>query len=429
MAQRHVLHSYHFQFLRSFYSLSFSLFFLLTPAILPFVLQCKTGVILFGLSPPAFIISPHLPFSFAFCLANPECYIKESHKAESESGFEQNMKAHALLALLFIYSVHGLQNPLRDLGTLIGQEENNLDPKDELVTNPENVKAPDESLEHTQRDLDNRVFFFLYTKDNPIEGQRLYVGDDDALQKSNFNFSRPTKFVTHGWINTVKDGAVALVRDAYLQHGDYNVVGIDWGAISFTPYEWASSRVVMVSKYCSAFIDFLQQKGLDLSQVTIVGHSLGGQIAGLTARYIEGHVDLVIALDPALPNFQLAGPGSRVARGDARYVEVIHTNAGVFGYSEAIGDIDFYPNGGGLQAGCKTETCSHLRAFKYFAESINSSDFVAVECSSYSKFRNGECKSNRKVSLGGVQPDYSIKGKYYLRTNETPKYAQGDILQ
>ncbi|XP_078038270.1 uncharacterized protein LOC144470691 [Augochlora pura] len=335
-----------------------------------------------------------------------------------------NMKAYALLGLLLICCVDVL---VKDLASLVDQEDENLDPNDELVTNPVNAKAPNESLEHTQRDLDNRVFFFLYTKDNPIEGQRLYVDDDDALQKSNFNFSKPTKFVTHGWINTVKDGAVALVRDAYLQHGDYNVVGIDWGAISFTPYEWASSRVLMVSKYCSTFINFLQRKGLDLSDVTIVGHSLGGQIAGLTARYVEGHIDLVIALDPALPNFQLAGPGSRVARGDAGYVQVIHTNAGVFGYAEAIGDIDFYPNGGGLQAGCKTETCSHLRAFKYFAESINSPEFIAVECSSYSKFRSGECKSNRKISLGGVRPDDTVKGKFYLRTNGIPRFAQGDI--
>lgn len=40
---------------------------------------------------------------------------------------------------------------------------------------------------------------------------------------------------------------------------------------------------------------------------------------------------------------------------------------------EPIGTVSFYPNKGKNQLGCKwdlTGTCSHLRAFKYFAESI-----------------------------------------------------------
>lgn len=32
-------------------------------------------------------------------------------------------------------------------------------------------------------------------------------------------------------------------------------------------------------------------------------------------------------------------------RGDARFVDIIHTNAGVLGIKESRGDVDFYPNG------------------------------------------------------------------------------------
>lgn len=32
-------------------------------------------------------------------------------------------------------------------------------------------------------------------------------------------------------------------------------------------------------------------------------------------------------------------------RGDARFVDIIHTNVGVLGIKEARGDVDFYPNG------------------------------------------------------------------------------------
>ncbi|XP_076645357.1 uncharacterized protein LOC143354867 [Halictus rubicundus] len=301
-----------------------------------------------------------------------------------------------------------------------------LAPEDMLESNPINEVTPSETLAQTQLDLSDRVLFYLYTRANPTEGQKLFIGDVDALQTSNFDFSKPTKIVTHGWINTVLNDAVSLVRDAYLQHGDYNVVGIDWGKISFKPYLWASSRVPMVGRFVATFVNFLQSQGLDLSTLTIVGHSLGAHVAGLAARFTEGNVEHVVALDPALPNFENAGPGERVARGDAKYLEVIHTDAGVFGYVDPIGDIDFYPNGGSLQPGCVTNTCSHLRAYKYFAESINSdSGFVAVKCSNYANFLEGKCRSNTKAILGGPKPNYEAKGTYFLNANKLPPYAQG----
>lgn len=36
---------------------------------------------------------------------------------------------------------------------------------------------------------------------------------------------------------------------------------------------------------------------------------------------------------------------SGIQRGDARFIDIIHTNAGVLGIKESRGDVDFYPNG------------------------------------------------------------------------------------
>ena len=38
---------------------------------------------------------------------------------------------------------------------------------------------------------------------------------------------------------------------------------------------------------------------------------------------------------------------------DARYLDVIHTDAGSYGTSRKIGRIDFFPNGGNQQPGCR----------------------------------------------------------------------------
>lgn len=59
-------------------------------------------------------------------------------------------------------------------------------------------------------------------------------------------------------------------------------------------------------------------------------------------------------LDPARPAFEnCIGPEHHLDRTDAEFVDVIHSCAGVLGYKEPIGFVDFYPNGGDPpQPGC-----------------------------------------------------------------------------
>lgn len=58
----------------------------------------------------------------------------------------------------------------------------------------------------------NRVFFFLYKKDDP-NPKLLYVNDEDALKNSNFDPKKPTRFVTHGWMNSRNSEACTSIRD------------------------------------------------------------------------------------------------------------------------------------------------------------------------------------------------------------------------
>lgn len=60
----------------------------------------------------------------------------------------------------------------------------------------------------------------------------------------------------------------------------------------------------------------------------------------------------MIGLDPAGPLFTKVSSAYRLDSNDARYVDVIHTNAGVAGTNRGVGHIDIYPNGGTIQPGC-----------------------------------------------------------------------------
>ena len=57
-------------------------------------------------------------------------------------------------------------------------------------------------------------------------------------------------------------------------------------------------------------------------------------------------------MDPALPLFY---PGFKhLNSSDALFVDIIHTDAGIYGAYKDTGDVDFYPNGGTrYQPGCQ----------------------------------------------------------------------------
>ncbi|XP_029174266.1 phospholipase A1-like [Nylanderia fulva] len=288
-----------------------------------------------------------------------------------------------------------------------------------------------ETLGETQMDIEDRVSFYLYTKNDHFLGKRLYVNDQDTLKNSDFDPTKPTRFIAHGWMNSGSSPACFLIRDAYINNEDSNVIVIDWSKITLRNYVWATNRVVMVGEFVSTMINFLAKQGMDLSKTVLIGHSLGAHVVGIAARNAEGEINFVVGLDPALPGFSLARPGSRISNGDAQYVEIIHTSGGLLGFSKSIGDADFYPNGGKSQAGCGMDVggvCSHSRAYKFFAESIDSSlGFHGRSCSSFTRFKKGLCY-NQKTFLMGHKSELDARGDYYLLTNSNSPYAKGIFI-
>lgn len=79
--------------------------------------------------------------------------------------------------------------------------------------------------------------------------------------------------------------------------------------------------------------------GLHLQDVTIIGHSLGAHIAGLTGKKLKTSKKLgcIIGLDPAGVGFYNYTPETRINQIDAEYVQIIHTNGETFGIREPIG--------------------------------------------------------------------------------------------
>lgn len=105
------------------------------------------------------------------------------------------------------------------------------------------------------------------------------------------------------------------------------------------------------------------------------------------------------------PSGRQWGAGSeRLRRGDAKYVEVIHTDTlGVLanGIGDPIGDVNFYANGGNNQPGCVTHSCCHDRSFELFAASMTNPNLKGRACATSTQMSLNLCRGN-DLHLGGT---------------------------
>jgi pimeloyl-ACP methyl ester carboxylesterase len=73
---------------------------------------------------------------------------------------------------------------------------------------------------------------------------------------------------------------------AYLAKGDYNVIGVDWSVLSPSPnYIAACRNAVLTGEHVAELVEFLvAEAGAHLKDFHIIGHSLGGQVAGFAGN-------------------------------------------------------------------------------------------------------------------------------------------------
>lgn len=142
-------------------------------------------------------------------------------------------------------------------------------------------------------------------------------------------------------------------------------------------------------------------------------------------------------MDAAAPLFE--SYTCHVEKGDAVFVDSIHTSAGTniltgeLGFTKAFADVDFYPNGGAKQPGCgilSGITCNHGRSVQFFEASISAhqrclSKFMATKCNSWNDYNSGNCYSERGDSqMGFYSVDFAGSGNHYLKTTDKFPFCQ-----
>lgn len=280
------------------------------------------------------------------------------------------------------------------------------------------------------------VLYFLYTPQNPDEPQKLEVGNGDLLRQSNFDPSRPTRVVVHGWTGDITSKDIQWIRKEYVK-ANYNVIGVDWGkGAQNIIYSTSRYRVRGTGEAVSLFVEFLIKEGkARLEDILPIGHSLGGHVVGYIGRFLQEHgvgkLPAIVSLDPAGPLFSLDNPDGRIDATDAHHVEIVHTATLNLGFSQPIGTADFYPNGGRLQPGCGwdlTGNCDHSYAVAFMAESIHSPNgFWGLECGSYNGVTGSGCDFGTEWKAFGGEPLQTVRQPkvYWMKTLGDSPYALG----
>ncbi|XP_045762518.1 pancreatic lipase-related protein 2-like isoform X2 [Maniola jurtina] len=233
----------------------------------------------------------------------------------------------------------------------------------------------------------------------------------------------------HGFTDDPSQISFSTLSQAYLDQDRMSVLALDASSLIRWLYIRAATYVRNIGEKMGAVLAAMVQHGQDPDRIHIVGHSLGSHIGGFTCkeftRLTGKKIGRMTALDPAGPCFSHVDPELRLKRTDANYVDVIHTDAGVYGLKDAIGHKDYYPNSGSEQPNCILQTCSHSRAWELYSESVLNPDaFPAVRCKDWPAFRKGDCEWD-KISYMGAASKPGDDGHYFLQTGINYPFGRG----
>ncbi|XP_014284699.1 phospholipase A1 isoform X1 [Halyomorpha halys] len=280
------------------------------------------------------------------------------------------------------------------------------------------------------------ISFWLRTRETGFDGIEI---TEENLEHIPLIPNAPLVVLIHGWSGHKNYAPNPELTAAYLTHGYYNIITVDWGKIALDGCYIASAFNAPVAGRCSA--QLLQQlylrRGMHWKEAThVIGFSMGAQVAGILGYHMP-NLPRITGLDPALPLFSAATSRieNRLDPTDARFVDVYHTNGGWQGRLAAVGHVDFYLNNGATQPGCHSNaSCDHHRAVGVFAESINSEkgfygESCTIEILSYLTGLSSEiCPYIGQRSLlvrAGEYVSPKAQGTYKIETNYHPPFAKG----
>uniref|UniRef100_A0A1I8Q0V7 Lipase domain-containing protein n=1 Tax=Stomoxys calcitrans TaxID=35570 RepID=A0A1I8Q0V7_STOCA len=252
---------------------------------------------------------------------------------------------------------------------------------------------------------------------------------EKILQSPHFDLNKKVVLFVSGWTTTLNSSSVSHLSKAYNCRGDYNFLALNASDYIDTLYTWSAFNTEEMGRIVALGLLKLITK-VPIENLHLVGFSLGAHIVGSAGRYFYEftgkRLPRITGLDPANPCFNEGEYLSGLQRGDADFIDVIHTNPGGLGKRGHLGDVDFYAGGySNVKPGCSLFSCSHQRAWRFYGESVypgHEMDFMATRCKSLRKVDNGMCTSE-SIPMG-FDTTIGVKGVYVVSVKSKSPFGK-----
>jgi len=296
----------------------------------------------------------------------------------------------------------------------------------------------------------NDLDLILYTYGNPSWTFKLDADSQDLLSNG-FDVNKPTKLLSHGYTDNgprfCSDFVQAYENDP---NETFNIICIDWQILAKADepeFSGAANNAIKVGKAVGEKVVakmLIEGLGQNPDKIHAIGHSMGGQVVGNVGKaayeFSNQKIARVTGLDVAQQYFDSHLSEDTIRPDDAKLVDIMHTDSGDVGAAastmDPIGMVDFYPNGGGMMAGCEwsfwASACNHMKTLDYYVDSVinrKNPDYMAsTKCESYEEFQAGNCDQMEKLPMGEALTLDMVSGngpmKFYLNTNANYPFGQ-----
>lgn len=269
-------------------------------------------------------------------------------------------------------------------------------------------------------------------------------GDFGAVAK-HLDRDQTLYFVVHGYRSKGSAHWVQRIKDEILAVENATVIVVDWSRASrVANYSLAAGSTRTVARLAATMVKTLVDAGVLVpSRIHYIGHSLGAQAGGFFGQDVlamtGSKVGRITGLDPAGPLFEYFDAHLRKEHAD--FVDIIHTSMGMgfnfirgrLGMTKESGHVDFYPNGGRQQPGCRSLgrlDCSHSRATLYYANSIRTCSYPALPCYNYGAFKSRRCTPCDETPCGvmGHNASANLRGKHFLSISSVYPHCPGGSM-
>ncbi|XP_063604446.1 hepatic triacylglycerol lipase-like [Penaeus indicus] len=277
------------------------------------------------------------------------------------------------------------------------------------------------------------VIFYSCTRDS--QNREEFKATVEGVAPLEISPSTPVTVIVHGYTESSFRSWIIDLTNALLAFEPRSVVIlVDYWDLTTLSRPYMAENVRLVANQTAALLDLLtEEKGIRLSEVHLIGFSLGGRISGIIGdRVKSGKIGRITGLDASYPWAQSPSSSEFLDASDAKLVVNMRTSP--VGSRSPPGHIDFYPHDGLLQPGCDKwyfpnaikNTCSHYRSVFMLIEAVQNAHrrlFPSCSCESWEKFQAKLCDC-QVINHFGLFPDENIRGTFYLTTNAETPYSR-----